>query len=49
MRYEFRVCGSVPENAAETFAVVDEAHQCGLLARFRMLGLRVTEMRQLPP
>jgi hypothetical protein len=28
--------------------VVEEAHQLGLPARFRMLGLRVTEMRQLP-
>lgn len=28
--------------------VVDEAHLYGLLARFRSLGLRVVEMRQLP-
>ncbi|GGT51606.1 hypothetical protein GCM10010271_64690 [Streptomyces kurssanovii] len=27
-------------------AVVDEAHLFGLLARFRMLGQLVTEMRQ---
>jgi hypothetical protein len=65
MRYEFRVCGSVPENVAKTIpeldavilgpqtvfygTVIDEAHLFGLLARFRMLGLRVTEMRHLPP
>jgi hypothetical protein len=65
VRYEFRVCGSVPENGAETCpeldavmlggqpviygTVVDEAHQFGLPARFRALGLRVTEMRQPPP
>ncbi len=64
MRYEFRVCGPIPEKAAEVFpelevatlgeqtifygAVVDEAHLLGLLARFRMLGLLVTEMRQVP-
>ena len=64
MRYEFRVRGPVPENAAEVFpeldvatlgeqtvfygAVVDEAHLFGLLARLRMLGLLVTEMRQVP-
>jgi hypothetical protein len=70
VRYEFGVCGWVPENGAETCPeldavmlggqtvsygnVVDEARQFGLLARFRMLthfrmlGLRVTEMRQLP-
>jgi hypothetical protein len=29
-------------------AVVDEALLFGLLARFRMLGLLVTEMRQAP-
>jgi hypothetical protein len=29
--------------------VVDEAHQFGLPARFRALGLRVTERRQPPP
>jgi hypothetical protein len=28
--------------------VVDEAHVYGLLDRFRQLGLRVMEMRQLP-
>jgi hypothetical protein len=28
--------------------VVDEAHLYGLLARFQALGLRVTELRQLP-
>lgn len=28
--------------------VVDEAHLYGLLARFRSVGLRVLEMRQLP-
>ncbi|MEW2249987.1 hypothetical protein ACFW6K_21220 [Streptomyces sp. NPDC058733] len=28
--------------------VVDDAHLYGLLARFRSLGLRVVEMRQLP-
>ncbi|GGW42287.1 hypothetical protein GCM10010503_18350 [Streptomyces lucensis JCM 4490] len=28
--------------------VVDEAHLYGLLARFRSVGLRVVEMRQLP-
>ncbi len=28
--------------------VIDEAHLYGLLARFRSLGLRVVEMRQLP-
>ncbi|MFI6035048.1 hypothetical protein ACIBBD_12955 [Streptomyces sp. NPDC051315] len=28
--------------------VIDEAHLYGLLARFRSLGLRVMEMRQLP-
>jgi hypothetical protein len=28
--------------------VVDEAHVYGLLDRFRSLGLRVMEMRQLP-
>lgn len=28
--------------------VTDEAHLYGLLARFQTLGLRVTEMRQLP-
>ncbi|MEU5533944.1 hypothetical protein [Streptomyces sp. NPDC020362] len=28
--------------------VVDEAHLYGLLARFRSLGLRVLEMRQVP-
>ncbi|MFF7049687.1 hypothetical protein ACFY94_15165 [Streptomyces griseorubiginosus] len=64
MRYEFRVCGAVPENAAERFpeldvallgsqtvfygAVIDEAHLFGLLARFRMLGLLVMEMRPQP-
>ncbi|MEU1940775.1 hypothetical protein ACH49O_40645 [Streptomyces coeruleorubidus] len=64
MRYEFRLCGPVPENAAEVFpelevatlgeqtvfhgAVVDEALLFGLLARFCMLGLLVTEMRQAP-
>ncbi|GAA2768510.1 hypothetical protein GCM10010103_75520 [Streptomyces paradoxus] len=64
MRYEFRICGPVPENAAATFpeldsvmlgrqtvffgTVIDEAHLFGLLARFRMLGLLVTEMRPLP-
>ncbi|MGW7259436.1 hypothetical protein [Streptomyces sp. NPDC054834] len=64
MRYEFRVRGPVPENAAQTFpdldavmlgrqtvfygTVIDEAHLFGLLARFRMLGLLVTEMRPLP-
>ncbi|MFI9150452.1 hypothetical protein [Streptomyces sp. NPDC053367] len=28
--------------------VIDEAHLYGLLARFRSLGVRVLEMRQLP-
>ncbi|GGV49166.1 hypothetical protein GCM10010495_78660 [Kitasatospora herbaricolor] len=28
--------------------IVDEAHLYGLLARFQQLGLRVTELRQLP-
>ncbi|CAL9288501.1 hypothetical protein ABZ568_16230 [Streptomyces olindensis] len=28
--------------------VIDEAHLFGLLSRFRALGLRVVEMRQLP-
>ncbi|CAM5658140.1 hypothetical protein GCM10010261_62310 [Streptomyces pilosus] len=29
-------------------AVIDEAHLFGLLARFRVLGVLVTEMRQVP-
>ncbi|MFD5462750.1 hypothetical protein ACFWIQ_07955 [Kitasatospora sp. NPDC127059] len=28
--------------------IVDEAHLYGLLTRFQNLGLRVTELRQLP-
>ncbi|WP_354637828.1 hypothetical protein [Kitasatospora camelliae] len=28
--------------------IVDDAHLYGLLARFQSLGLRVTELRQLP-
>ncbi|WP_370151161.1 hypothetical protein [Streptacidiphilus sp. EB129] len=28
--------------------IIDEAHLYGLLARFQNLGLRITEIRQLP-
>lgn len=28
--------------------IIDDAHLYGLLARFQALGLRVTELRQLP-